>query len=413
MAGGDVLMVPYGHSLARVGRLLEVARALRCRDHRVLFAGSGRHLALARDDGFALHPLIELAPELVARYANRASLGFHTVDSVRRFVDEEARLLAETRPAAIVGDFRPTLRITTEVLSVPYAAVLNAGYTEYYAATRRAPRIHPLVRIIPEPMVNWLRPVVPLINRLYARPYNAVLRAHHRPARTKVEQLFAGDLNLLADLPAFAPTRNPPQNYRYVGPIVWEPSGELPQWFEENDRQLPLVYCTLGGTGAPRLIELALSALAGLPVRLAVTGGGLATPHLRAGGSTYFADFLPASKVLQRSSLLVFHGGINTAYQAMQAGVPMIGIPFNLDQEWNIDRIAELGLGLKLQPGQQTVGNLRQAVQAVLSDTGYRQRARRFAREFDAWQGGADRAGGLIEACLLGDNTSGEVAHQR
>jgi UDP:flavonoid glycosyltransferase YjiC (YdhE family) len=399
VAGNRVLMVPYGHSLGRVGRLLQIARCLRQQGQEVTFAGDGDHLAFARRDGFPLIPLLELDRELVASKFNRASISFHTVSSAERFVAQEIALLREVRPDCTVADFRPTLRISTAALGVPYVSVTNASYVEYYSERRRAPRTHPLVRMIPGRAIYLLEPIVPLLNRLYARPYNAVLARYKLPPIRRVERIFAGDLTLLADVPEFAPSAGLPPGYHYVGPLLWEPECQLPAWIEQRDRAQPLVYGTVGGTGGLRLAQAALQAFENAPYQVVMTAGGRAGEVTGAPGKVRLERFLPGRKVLALSQAMVCHGGIGSIYQGLEAGVPIVGVPFNLEQEWNVDRLVDLGLGLKLEAGRQTAERLRQAVDTLLSTPDYGDRARGFSRYLEPYPG-AEKAGELIRRFL-------------
>ena len=382
----SILMLPYGHSLARVSRLLEIAKRLKAMGSAVAFAGSGKYLRLAREAGFGVEPLMELDADVVARHANRASLGFHNRESIERFVEAELAMYREHKPALVVSDFRPTARISTSVAGLPYASITNAMYTEHYSAWRRAPQTHPLTRIIPAEAIYLLLPIVPLINAYYCRPYNQVLRRYGLPRRSRMEQLLSGDLTLLADIPKYGPTRSLPSNFRYVGPITWEPDLPPPDWYDSLDGSTTTIYFTLGSTGSRPLFEIAKEAFGETDYQVLLTTGGIA----EAGPwpvNFRVAGLAPGSKLMQASHLLVYHGGNGTAYQALQHGLPMVGIPSNLDQEWNVDRLVDLGVAEKLTLRDCRRETLLDAVRKVLGDGGYRRRAQELQAELSRWNG--------------------------
>jgi UDP:flavonoid glycosyltransferase YjiC (YdhE family) len=60
--------------------------------------------------------------------------------------------------------------------------------------------------------------------------------------------------------------------------------------------------------------------------------------------------YLPFSQVLPRCSALVYHGGIGTLAQAIQAGIPHLVVPNGHDQPDNGVRIERLGLGFSVYP---------------------------------------------------------------
>jgi rhamnosyltransferase subunit B len=59
-------------------------------------------------------------------------------------------------------------------------------------------------------------------------------------------------------------------------------------------------------------------------------------------------SYVPLSKLLPRARLLVHHGGIGTASQALAAGIPQLAVPFAHDQFDNAARLERLGCGLRL-----------------------------------------------------------------
>jgi UDP-N-acetylglucosamine:LPS N-acetylglucosamine transferase len=54
---------------------------------------------------------------------------------------------------------------------------------------------------------------------------------------------------------------------------------------------------------------------------------------------------------MDRVDILICHGGNGTVYQALSHGVPLLFFPGNFEQEWNIQRIIEMGLGARLEDG--------------------------------------------------------------
>ena len=372
-----VLMVPYGHSLAHVTRLLEIGRVLRAGGASVVFAGEGRYFNLIQQAGFPIQPLLELSQSVVTSHANRASLGFHSRKSVAAFVQAELDLYRQLGPDIVVGDFRPTARISTRLASLPYAVVVNAMYTPYYSAWRRAPQTHPLTRIIPGKLIYCLLPLVPLINRCYCRPYNQVLRRHGQPPISRIEQLFTGDLTLMADIPEYGPTRNRPPSFHYVGPITWEPDCPPPSWLDALDRDRATIYFTLGSTGSRRVFEIATAAFAGTDFQVLLTTGRQSAAESAGPWPANFrvADLAPGRQLMAASHLLVFHGGNGTAYQALQNGLPMIGIPANLDQEWNVDRLVDIGVAEKIVLTKCSGPALLATARQVLGDPSYRDKA--------------------------------------
>jgi UDP:flavonoid glycosyltransferase YjiC (YdhE family) len=61
-------------------------------------------------------------------------------------------------------------------------------------------------------------------------------------------------------------------------------------------------------------------------------------------------------------------------HEAIYYGVSMVVVPQQPEQAMTAARVAELVLGVALEPGQVTIGALRDAVASVSGDAGYRSR---------------------------------------
>ena len=60
--------------------------------------------------------------------------------------------------------------------------------------------------------------------------------------------------------------------------------------------------------------------------------------------------------------------GIGTIYQSLGCGVPLIGAPEHLDQEYHLNRVEELGLGVKLDRREFTADRILWALERVLDE---------------------------------------------
>jgi UDP:flavonoid glycosyltransferase YjiC (YdhE family) len=78
------------------------------------------------------------------------------------------------------------------------------------------------------------------------------------------------------------------------------------------------------------------------------------------------------------------HGGFGTVLGALSAGVPVAVLPLFADQPYNAARVAALGAGIALERGPAGVGGLRSAVEALLADPGYAERAAAIAADVRA-----------------------------
>src|SRR5581483_1351805 len=165
-----------------------------------------------------------------------------------------------------------------------------------------------------------------------------------------------------------------PGSHRFVGPIHWAPpAGLVPE-----SRSRPLIYVTLGSSGPLRALPSILGATAALDVDvLLATAGRIELPRLPANARA--AAFVRGDLAAARASVVICNGGASTAYQALTAGTPVIGLPLNLDQYLVMDAIERAGAGILLRSGTVTEEKVRAAVLRILHDQDLRAGARRMA----------------------------------
>src|SRR5204862_1096209 len=78
------------------------------------------------------------------------------------------------------------------------------------------------------------------------------------------------------------------------------------------------------------------------------------------------AEFLPGDAAARRAALVICNGGSGTAYQALAAGTPVIGLPSNLDQYLTMSAVVAHEAGIAIPADSLRVDRLRDAAQRVL-----------------------------------------------
>ena len=162
---------------------------------------------------------------------------------------------------------------------------------------------------------------------------------------------------------------------------------DLGDWWTSNDA--PFVYVTFGTVAAsiglfPDLYRAAIAALADLPVRALVTLGEAADPDILGTlpANVHVERYWPQHGILPHTSAMVGHGGLGTTMAGLAHAVPMVVMPlFALDQHYNARAVARVGAGIALSEGLGAMGELRPALERVLSDHIYTVAARTVAGE--------------------------------
>jgi rhamnosyltransferase subunit B len=129
----------------------------------------------------------------------------------------------------------------------------------------------------------------------------------------------------------------------------------------------------------------------------------------RADGRVVTAPLAPLGEILPRARLLVHHGGIGTAADALRAGVPQWLFPTAHDQADNAQRLVDLGAGRRFEAGT-TPAVLADAASA-LSRSGLRARALTLQSRLRDEPDGIDRLADEVMADAR--QTLGRDAHLR
>jgi UDP:flavonoid glycosyltransferase YjiC (YdhE family) len=211
--GKTILISTFDNVLAHVGRPILIANELRDMGHRVVFAGGGAYFKLVEKNGFETVPLAHLDKETLIRSIRRffMGVGLWTEERLDKFVQDELRIYKEIKPDIVLHDTRPSIPISARVAGIPCVSVTNAYVTLYGTTSWKI--FHPLLHPFLEPLRRFL----------VIRPHNRIRRKYGQPRTMPREMMYDGDLVLMADIPEYAPTINPPDKYKYIGPLPWEP----------------------------------------------------------------------------------------------------------------------------------------------------------------------------------------------
>lgn len=291
-----------------------------------------------------------------------------------------------TRPDVVVPDFMLFGAIMgAQAASVPVAPVVT---NIWMLPTRGAPAIGPGFGP-PKSLLGRTRNalMLRLANRVFdaALPkLNSARAGYGLPALdTFYDQVLDAPRILVLTSASFdfaSPTV--PDNARYVGPVLDEPSWAEPwesPWPADHPDPLLLVGFSSTFQDQGPLLRRVVEALSTLPVRAVVTLGQMLEPGEVTGtDNVQVVTSAPHGQILAHAAAVITHCGHGTTLRTLAAGAPMVCIPMGRDQNDTAARVVHHGAGVRLPP-RASATKIRAAVQRVLEDPRYRDGATRLA----------------------------------
>ena len=386
----------FGESvtLAHVCRPFLLANSLDSEKFDVHFASDRYFGFVYEKSNFTYWPVNTLSPE---RFLDILKHGkwLYTYETLAGYIKEEIALLEKVKPDLVIGDMRLSLSVSAPLLNIPYIAITN-GFWSPHSTQKSFPvpplelttklGIHKISGGFGEKCVAAIfNCVLPIFFTGQGRGLNRLRKLYAlEPFSDYLTGLTWGDHTLYADTPLVAPTTCPPNNHHYIGPVCWEPDIQLPSWWNEIKRDKPLAFVCLGSSGTLKTLPQILNALGKLNVNIVVaTAGRLSGVLLPA--DVYWAEFLPGNQVVKYADIVITNGGSPSTYQALSEGVPVLGVPSNMDQLLSMSSVHRALGGIMIRSDRLDSASVEEAVRCLLNQQQYREAARRIAKEFSLY----------------------------
>ena len=356
---------------------------------------------------------VEDAYAKLGRLSGLSGLRF-TVEYFRR----ELAMLHEELPAAVtaagiqlllVDQVSPAGGTVAEKLGLPFVTVSNA------LPVNREPAVPPYpTGWLPSKAIwsRWRnqlgntlldRLTEPLWHDLQEQRQRWGLQRHRRREEVHSPLLQLAQLPRAFDFPRerLAP------HFHYVGRLA-DPSGREPllrdsvhfPWERLDGR--PLIYASLGTlqNRRPEIFEQIAEACTPLDVQLVISMGNPDSLPLDLSGHPLVVAYAPHQLLIERSTLVITHAGLNTTLTALECGVPVLAIPITNEQPGIAARVAYCGAGCVIPVRKLGVARLTTMVSEMLNNQSYRGNAQRIQGEIKS-AGGVGAAADLIEGLFL------------
>jgi UDP:flavonoid glycosyltransferase YjiC (YdhE family) len=401
---------PFFANLAETSRLVRTAERFRDLGGRaIFFSHGGDYEALAEDAGFAVHAV---APTYT-RAQVRELMSF---DQFEKFGDpfpddwliehvlNEERAYAEHAPSLVVTGFNVPCVLSARKAKVPLVYIIPGtalpGYFRAGLATFPDTFENRFTRLLPTRLKNRLSNWLALRSTVGTAAFNRVARRFDLPRIPNSLGLWMGDYTLVSDVREALgiPAEYDLPEEDYVGPLLAQLGILLREEVRAHlERPGPSIYFAMGSSGNKRLYLRALRALAGSRFNVvAAYTTILRDEELPAvGDNLRLEKLVPAEIVNRLADVAVLHGGQGTFYTAAYSGRPVVGIPMQPEQQYNIDILVRNGSAIRLSKRHFREEELLAAIERILASyDAYRDRAEALARRLpmiDGAQRGAER----------------------
>jgi UDP:flavonoid glycosyltransferase YjiC (YdhE family) len=384
-----VLFMVEAVTLAHPARSGVLAAALsQWPDVEVFFACDERYEFCLPQTGITRLPLHSISTQefLAALAAGRTIYGEPQLLS---YVEQDLALIAQVKPDLVVGDFRVSLAVSAPKSGVPLLNLTNAHWSDGSLNQHCPVPELPITKLFGVKFAQWLFDRVrPLVFHWQARPLNQLRKKFGLSTLRGLRGIYTfGDFVAYLDLPSLEPMARLPPTHRFIGPVWWSPKPAPDPALTDFLQRKPLVYVTLGSSGAVDLLPKILDIVGAMPVFALVATAGRWDPASTA-SNIRTVDYADGDLVAQHASAMVCNGGNATLNQALAAGVPVLAIPNNLDQFLTMAGITHAGAGITLR-GSEIADKLRGSLDALLNEPGYARQARRLQQEIKTFNSAA------------------------
>ena len=172
-------------------------------------------------------------------------------------------------------------------------------------------------------------------------------------------------------------------NVRFVGALPPthspDPDAALPTWWGELTDGRPVVHVTQGtldNHDPSMVIRPTIEALESLDLHVVVSTGRAPVELVgRLPSNARIAEFLRYDRLLPLCDVMVTNGGYGGTMAALSTGVPLVVAGAAEDKPEVAARVDYFGVGVDLRTGRPRAGQVRDAVQRILRDTSFRERA--------------------------------------
>jgi UDP:flavonoid glycosyltransferase YjiC (YdhE family) len=334
-------------------------------------------------------------------------------------VQSEIEYFRKNSASLAVSGFTLSARLSTTAIEIPLVVTHLGSWTpialEKYGAVVSDVFKNQLTQFISAKLLDKFGTWLFRRTKSYTKIFDEVSKALGIPPCKSFFDLVMGNHTMITDVPEilgisestvldWCPENSnqcrPDSRLAYAGPIYARLFGGVPDDvidFLETDK--PKIYIAMN-SGHLRDLQAVYHAIAQMDV-VAIMVSTLHDVNWDQASNVILKSFLPSHKVMPMCDLAIIQGGQGTIQTAIASGIPLIGFPLQPEQNFNLRRISDLGAGICMALFDLRRGKLKPAIEKVLHNPGFRQRAQEL-RKYQASRDGAQQTAQYIHQLVAG-----------
>lgn len=339
-----ILFFPF-NLLSHYLRCLVLADSYNKADYEIKFLSSDQYNGFVEAHGYDVFSCQGFDAEYVMACTNNFSFDWLNEKDLERVLLGQVKCINAMKADVVIGDVAPTLKMAAELSGVKHISLVNGYMTRYYAATRKIPKKHKAYELIQQLPPRFADALTTMGEKLAFRkiqaPFNGLRKKYGlRRVNDYLEEL-EGTENLICDMPELFPQKFLPQSYRFIGPLIYQYPEDQCSWSNLAEMEKPIICVCMGSTGDWESLRFLNDPYYSRYTIITAgdKAGVLSAPHILA------RDFINLNKVLEKSSLMICHGGNGTIYTGISNGVFMLCLASHFEQDYNIEALERQGYG--------------------------------------------------------------------
>jgi len=339
-----ILIFPF-NLLSHYLRCLVLADSYDKNEYRILFLHSPQYAGFVEQHGYETFSCAQFQSDYVMECAKNFDFSWLNESALERILRSQIAAIKKFNAAIVIGDVAPTLNMAAEYTGVSYISLLNGYMTKYYAVTRKVPKMHmssDFLRVLPEKIADFITDFAEKITfRKMHGPFKNLRKKYGLLPKADYISEIEGNSNLICDLPDLFPQKKLPANYTYTGPLIYQFHDQETDWLNNIPADKPIIFASMGSTGDWQRLTFLNDPYYSRYVIITAgdTEKRICAPHIIS------RDFVNLSQVLQKSDLMICHGGNGTIYPGIINRVYLLCLSSHFEQEWNMNALEKNGYG--------------------------------------------------------------------